>query len=281
MFRVIPRGLTNPLSSTSTTLPRPSRTSLATNSISTTNSISRPSPSPGKPLRLARPGKSQRLESKLRPNGLPVPSRERTRSISTCGTRARPCTLTMTPRRRSRPGTRPSPRSGRFGLDARVNIRRSEWCKCLSSCRGSYLTLYSHESLHKFEVEGGLVSGTEVSRGRISIDRPNRQWGKSTCPARYLALTPRRLSLRMGAPSNHGVGRSRAIWIRRCLPATCVPMDLHDDDCVVSCLDRFSTRADLLTASTTTASCLKSLTSSRFLISSTQSMATRVSISKC
>jgi alpha,alpha-trehalase len=30
--------------------------------------------------------------------------------------------------------------------------------------------------LAKFEVIGGLVSGTEESRGRISIDRPNRQW---------------------------------------------------------------------------------------------------------
>ncbi|KAI0925609.1 hypothetical protein AcV5_008299 [Taiwanofungus camphoratus] len=31
-------------------------------------------------------------------------------------------------------------------------------------------------SLKKFEVLGGLVSGTEESRGRISLDRPNRQW---------------------------------------------------------------------------------------------------------
>lgn len=28
----------------------------------------------------------------------------------------------------------------------------------------------------KFEVLGGLVSGTEESRGKISLDRPNRQW---------------------------------------------------------------------------------------------------------
>jgi hypothetical protein len=33
-------------------------------------------------------------------------------------------------------------------------------------------------ALPKFEVAGGLVSGTEESRGIISIDRPNRQWGK-------------------------------------------------------------------------------------------------------
>ena len=34
----------------------------------------------------------------------------------------------------------------------------------------------SSRSLKKFEVLGGLVSGTEESRGKISLDRPNRQW---------------------------------------------------------------------------------------------------------
>ncbi|KAL5504241.1 NTH1_2 [Sanghuangporus vaninii] len=33
-----------------------------------------------------------------------------------------------------------------------------------------------NHSLKKFEVIGGLVSGTEESRGKISLDRPNRQW---------------------------------------------------------------------------------------------------------
>ncbi|KAJ8495676.1 hypothetical protein ONZ45_g12764 [Pleurotus djamor] len=32
------------------------------------------------------------------------------------------------------------------------------------------------KSLKKFEVLGGVVSGTEESRGKISLDRPNRQW---------------------------------------------------------------------------------------------------------
>ncbi|KAI5992068.1 glycoside hydrolase family 37 protein [Pisolithus albus] len=32
------------------------------------------------------------------------------------------------------------------------------------------------QSLKKFEVLGGLVSGTEESRGKVSLDRPNRQW---------------------------------------------------------------------------------------------------------
>lgn len=37
--------------------------------------------------------------------------------------------------------------------------------------------VYSRNALPKFEVAGGLVSGTEESRGVISLDRPNRQWG--------------------------------------------------------------------------------------------------------
>lgn len=38
------------------------------------------------------------------------------------------------------------------------------------------LLFRSSKSLSKFEVLGGLVSGTEESRGKISLDRPNRQW---------------------------------------------------------------------------------------------------------
>lgn len=34
----------------------------------------------------------------------------------------------------------------------------------------------SSHSMSKFEVIGGLVSGTEESRGKITLDRPNRQW---------------------------------------------------------------------------------------------------------
>jgi neutral trehalase len=34
----------------------------------------------------------------------------------------------------------------------------------------------SSNSMAKFEVIGGLASGTEESRGKISLDRPNRQW---------------------------------------------------------------------------------------------------------
>ena len=41
---------------------------------------------------------------------------------------------------------------------------------------GCFNLMYSSQSLKKFEVLGGLVSGTEESRGKISLDRPNRQW---------------------------------------------------------------------------------------------------------
>ncbi|RUO96688.1 LOW QUALITY PROTEIN: trehalase-domain-containing protein [Jimgerdemannia flammicorona] len=45
------------------------------------------------------------------------------------------------------------------------------WAGCASQGQAEKLV-----SLHKFEVLGGLVSGTEQSRGIISLDRPNRQW---------------------------------------------------------------------------------------------------------
>ncbi|KAH9998930.1 glycoside hydrolase family 37 protein [Russula vinacea] len=47
------------------------------------------------------------------------------------------------------------------------------WAGCASEEQGWKLI---SDSLKKFEVLGGLVSGTEESRGKISLDRPNRQW---------------------------------------------------------------------------------------------------------
>ncbi|KAI8140139.1 neutral trehalase [Fennellomyces sp. T-0311] len=47
------------------------------------------------------------------------------------------------------------------------------WAQCASMEQAQRLT---EVSLHKFEELGGLVSGTEESRGIISLDRPNRQW---------------------------------------------------------------------------------------------------------
>ncbi|KAI8080243.1 trehalase-domain-containing protein [Gilbertella persicaria] len=47
------------------------------------------------------------------------------------------------------------------------------WAGCASQAQAERMT---RQSLHKFEVMGGLVSGTIKSRGEISLDRPNRQW---------------------------------------------------------------------------------------------------------
>jgi alpha,alpha-trehalase len=46
------------------------------------------------------------------------------------------------------------------------------WAGCASSHQADKLA----KSLYKFEAKGGLVSGTERSRGNITLDRPNRQW---------------------------------------------------------------------------------------------------------
>ncbi|CAJ0860623.1 13267_t:CDS:2 [Entrophospora sp. SA101] len=47
------------------------------------------------------------------------------------------------------------------------------WAGCASEEQAEKLVKVS---LPRFEVLGGLVSGTEESRGKISLDRPNRQW---------------------------------------------------------------------------------------------------------
>ncbi|KAL1921323.1 uncharacterized protein VTP21DRAFT_11039 [Calcarisporiella thermophila] len=47
------------------------------------------------------------------------------------------------------------------------------WAECASPEKAERMIA---NSLHKFEVLGGLVCGTEESRGQISLDRPNRQW---------------------------------------------------------------------------------------------------------
>lgn len=47
------------------------------------------------------------------------------------------------------------------------------WAGCASPEQAQKM---AKASLHKFEALGGLVSGTEESRGVISLDRPNRQW---------------------------------------------------------------------------------------------------------
>ncbi|CAO3630836.1 unnamed protein product [Mucor hiemalis] len=47
------------------------------------------------------------------------------------------------------------------------------WAKCASEEQVEAMVKHS---LYKFEVLGGLVSGTEKSRGITTLDRPNRQW---------------------------------------------------------------------------------------------------------
>lgn len=47
------------------------------------------------------------------------------------------------------------------------------WAKCASQEQAEKM---ARHALPKFEVMGGLVSGTVESRGIISLDRPNRQW---------------------------------------------------------------------------------------------------------
>ncbi|KAI8646786.1 trehalase-domain-containing protein [Parasitella parasitica] len=47
------------------------------------------------------------------------------------------------------------------------------WAKCASTEQAEKMIKHS---LYKFEALGGLVSGTEESRGITSLDRPNRQW---------------------------------------------------------------------------------------------------------
>ncbi|KAG6832783.1 hypothetical protein H0H92_009401 [Tricholoma furcatifolium] len=47
------------------------------------------------------------------------------------------------------------------------------WAGCASDEQAWKLVT---QSLRKFEVLGGVVSGTEESRGKISLERPNRQW---------------------------------------------------------------------------------------------------------
>ncbi|KAL6246130.1 alpha,alpha-trehalase nth1 [Rhinocladiella similis] len=64
-----------------------------------------------------------------------------------------------------------------------VNKKRTEyesattfwamWAVCASPRQAAALVL---NALPKFDCFGGLVSGTEASRGEVGLDRPNRQW---------------------------------------------------------------------------------------------------------
>lgn len=50
------------------------------------------------------------------------------------------------------------------------------WAMWSGVCTPRQATVMVEKALPRFEVHGGLVSGTEESRGAVGIHRPNRQW---------------------------------------------------------------------------------------------------------
>ncbi|KAK3678894.1 alpha,alpha-trehalase nth1 [Recurvomyces mirabilis] len=50
------------------------------------------------------------------------------------------------------------------------------WAMWAGACTPRQATLLVSKALPRFEVHGGLVSGTEESRGPVGLSRPNRQW---------------------------------------------------------------------------------------------------------
>ncbi|KAF5391655.1 hypothetical protein D9757_002488 [Collybiopsis confluens] len=73
----------------------------------------------------------------------------------------------------------------------------SLWAGCASEEQAWKLVT---QSLKKFEVLGGLVSGTEESRGKISLDRPNRQWDYPYVFSDILFLSTNELTLHTHRP---------------------------------------------------------------------------------
>ncbi|KAJ1676352.1 alpha,alpha-trehalase nth1, partial [Spiromyces aspiralis] len=69
-------------------------------------------------------------------------------------------------------------------FDYDVKLKKQSTYETVTAFWGMWAGLASTEQAQrlvdagcrKFEVMGGLVSGTEKSRGEISVDRPNRQW---------------------------------------------------------------------------------------------------------
>ena len=50
------------------------------------------------------------------------------------------------------------------------------WSMWAGACTPRQASVLMEKALPKFEVHGGLVSGTEKSRGPVGVHRPNRQW---------------------------------------------------------------------------------------------------------
>src|SRR6266540_3355115 len=100
--------------------------------------------------------------------------------------------MTMTQLNMNNQYTNLLPLTGHFGLVVPVKNKLKSWCMyanieyfynylvhdkiCLLNFFIIFFNNYRKISLPKFEVLGGLVSGTEESRGTIALDRPNRQW---------------------------------------------------------------------------------------------------------
>ena len=113
--------------------------------------------------------------------------------------------------------------------------------------KGAIVTLCRSKSLRKFEVLGGVVSGTEESRGKISLDRPNRQWDYPyvILPFFSVIYDSRDFSLDMhgkwdallvaiagdilvkATAPNNAVGRSRTLWIPRRCPTIGIPVSIY------------------------------------------------------
>lgn len=85
------------------------------------------------------------------------------------------------------------------------------------------------KALPKFEAFGGLVSGTEKSRGAIGIDRPGRQWDYPygiITPMLFLT-GPSLHFVRMGSSTNPRMGRSDPLWVSGRSRETCLQVALH------------------------------------------------------
>lgn len=50
------------------------------------------------------------------------------------------------------------------------------WAMWAGACTPRQASVMVEKALPRFEVHGGLVSGTEESRGAVGLERPNRQW---------------------------------------------------------------------------------------------------------
>jgi alpha,alpha-trehalase len=57
-----------------------------------------------------------------------------------------------------------------------VSVTTYGFCKSSREQPHKLTCAYRERGIAKFEVVGGLVSGTEESRGEVGLDRPNRQW---------------------------------------------------------------------------------------------------------